>query len=196
MHISSIWWNPFSFTIVAACHKSCQYILPLYLWSQKLVYECLKSGWKLSSVAYSALCFCNDSLSHSVIVVFADFRVKVLVISNANELVRIKPERIVYVVSDGNYSTMVLHDKTEQVFTMNLAHFQQMIEEQLGKEAMTFIRIGKQLIVNRAYIFKINPNKQQLIMSDMDVNIAFDLQASKEALKQLKALLESQEGKL
>ena len=121
---------------------------------------------------------------------------KVLIISNANELVRIKPERIVYVESDGNYSTMVLHDKTEYVFTMNLAHCQQMMEDQLGKEAMTFIRIGKQLIVNRAYIFKINPNKQQLIMSDMDVNIAFDLQASKEALKQLKALLESQECKL
>ena len=90
---------------------------------------------------------------------------------------------------------MVLHDKTEQVFTMNLAHFQQMIEEQLGREAMTFIRIGKQLIVNRSYIFKINPNKQQLIMSNMDVNIAFDLQASKEALKQLKALIESETGK-
>lgn len=121
---------------------------------------------------------------------------KVLIISNANELVRIKPERIVYVESDGNYSTMVLHDKTKQIFTMNLVHCQQLMEEQLGKDAMTFIRIGKQLIVNRAYIFKINPNKQQLIMSDMDVNIAFDLQASKEALKQLKALLESQEGKL
>lgn len=120
---------------------------------------------------------------------------KVLIISNSNELVRVKPERIVYVESDGNYSTLVLHDKTEQVFTMNLAHFQQMIEEQLGKEAMTFIRIGKQLIVNRSYIFKINPNKQQLIMSDMDVNIAFDLQASKEALKQLKALIESEIGK-
>jgi len=121
---------------------------------------------------------------------------KVLIISNSNELVRVNPERIVYVESDGNYSTLVLHDKTEQVFTMNLAHFQQMIEEQLGKEAMTFIRIGKQLIINRAYIFKINPNKQQLIMSDMDKNIAFDLQASKEALKQLKALIESEEGKL
>ncbi len=120
---------------------------------------------------------------------------KILIISNSNELVRVKPERIVYVESDGNYSTLVLHDKTEQVFTMNLAHFQQMIEEQLGKEAMTFIRIGKQLIVNRAYIFKINPNKQQLIMSDMDVNIAFDLQASKEALKQLKVLIESEIGK-
>lgn len=120
---------------------------------------------------------------------------KVLIISNSNELVRVKPERIVYVVSDGNYSTMVLHDKTEQVFTMNLAHFQQMIEEQLGRDAMTFIRIGKKLIVNRAHIFKINPNKQQLIMSNLDVNIAFDLQASKEALKQLKALIESETGK-
>ena len=121
---------------------------------------------------------------------------KVLIISNANELVRIKPERVVYVESDGNYSTRVLHDKTEQVFTLNLAHCQQMMEEQLGKEAMTFIRLGKQLIVNRAYIFKINVNKQQLIMSNTEVNNAFTLQASKEALKQLKTLIESEEGKL
>ena len=118
-----------------------------------------------------------------------------LIISNVNELVRVKPERVVYVVSDGNYSTMVLHDKTEQVFTMNLAHCQQLIEEQLGKEAETFIRIGKQLIVNRAYIFKVNPQKQQLIMSNMEVNNAIELQASKEALKQLKAYLESTIGK-
>ena len=127
--------------------------------------------------------------------IFAFVSNKILIISNSNELVRVKPERIVYVESDGNYSTLVLHDKTKHVFTMNLTHFQQMIEEQLGKEAMTFIRIGKQLIVNRAYIFKINPNKQQLVMSDMDVNIAFDLQASKEALKQLKVLIESEIGK-
>ena len=80
---------------------------------------------------------------------------------------------------------------------MNLAHCQQMMEEQLGKKAMTFIRIGKSLIVNRAYIFKINVNKQQLVMSNMEVNQAFTLQASKEALKQLKTLIESEkEGKL
>ena len=121
---------------------------------------------------------------------------KVLIISNANELVRVRPERVVYVKSDGNYSTMVLHDKREQVFTMNLAQCQLLMEEQLGKEAMTFIRLGKQLIVNRAYIFKINPNKQQLIMSNTEVNNAFTLQASKEALKQLKALIESEEAKL
>lgn len=119
---------------------------------------------------------------------------KELIISNSNELVRVKPERVVYVESDGNYSTMMLHDKTELVFTMNLAHCQQLMEEQLGKEAKTFIRIGKQLIVNSAYIFKVNVNKQQLIMSNTELNQAFTLQASKEALKQLKALIESGKG--
>ena len=120
---------------------------------------------------------------------------KTIIISNSNELVRVKPERVVYVESDGNYSTMVLHDKTEHVFTMNLAHCQELIERQLGKEAETFIRIGKQLIINREYIFKINVNKQTLVMSDMALNQAFTLQASKEALKQLKAYMESKVGK-
>ena len=120
---------------------------------------------------------------------------KVLIISNANELVRVKPERVVYVESDGNYSTMVLHDKTKHAFTMNLAHCQELMEKQLGKEAETFIRIGKQLIINRAYIFKINVNSQTLVMSDMTLNQSFMLKASKEALKQLKAYLESTIGK-
>lgn len=120
---------------------------------------------------------------------------KALIISNSNELVRVKPERVVYIESDGNYSTMVLHDKTKYMFTMNLAHCQQLIEKQLGKEAEIFIRIGKQLIVNRAYIFKINVNKQELIMSDMTLRETFALSASKEALKQLKAYLESTIGK-
>ena len=120
---------------------------------------------------------------------------KVLIISSINELLRVKPERVVYIESDGNYSTMVLHDKTEHLLTMNLSHCQQLIERQLGKEAETFIRIGKQLIINRAYIFKINVNRQQLTMADMLLNEAFTLSASKEALKQLKIYLESTVGK-
>lgn len=117
---------------------------------------------------------------------------KAVVISNTNELVRLKPERIVYISSDGNYSTMVLHDKASHVFCMNLTHCQRMLESQLGKGSMTFIRLGRQLIVNRDYIYRININKQQLILSDMVLNQAFVLQASKEALKELKTLLESE----
>lgn len=120
---------------------------------------------------------------------------RAIIISNANELVRVKPERIVYIESDGNYSTLVLHDKTEHVFTMNLAHCQQLIEQQLGTGADIFIRIGKQLIINRNYIFKVNVSKQTLLMSDMALSHAFTLSASKEALRQLKAYMESIIGK-
>ena len=117
---------------------------------------------------------------------------KQIIISSTNELVRVLPERIVYISSDGNYSTMVLHDKTEHLFTFNLSHFQKLLEKQLKDEASQFIRIGKSLIINRDYIYRINLTKQQLVMSDMALNQAFMLSASKEALKQLKQYLETQ----
>ena len=64
-----------------------------------------------------------------------DMNSKNIIISNSNELVRLLPARVVYVESDGKNATFVLHDKTEQVFSMNLSHCQQTIEKQLGKEA-------------------------------------------------------------
>lgn len=117
---------------------------------------------------------------------------KVVIISNVNELVRVCPERIVYISSCGNYSMMMLHDKKEYLVSMNLGHCQQLLEEQLGRDASTFIRIGKQLIINRAYLYMININKQQLVLSDMALDQTFELSASHEALKQLKELLESE----
>ena len=75
------------------------------------------------------------------------------IITTVNELVRVYPERIVYISSDGNYSVMVLYDKTEHLFSFNLSHFQQIIEKQMREEASLFIRIGKSLIINREYIY-------------------------------------------
>ena len=115
-----------------------------------------------------------------------------IVISSINELIRVCPERIVYITSDGNYSMMVLHDKTEHLFSFNLSHFQQIIEKQMKAEASLFIRIGKSLIINREYIYEINIGKQKLILSDMKIKYTFALSASKEALKQLKTLLENE----
>ncbi len=115
-----------------------------------------------------------------------------LIISTVNELVRVYPERIVYISSDGNYSVMVLHDKTEHLFSFNLSHFQQLIEKQLKADASLFIRIGKGLIINREYIYKINVGKQALILSDMKIEHTFVLSASKEALRQLKGLVENE----
>lgn len=115
---------------------------------------------------------------------------KPIVITSVNELIRVHPRQIVYISSDGNYSTMVLHDQSEHLFTFNLAHFQHIIEKQMKEEASIFIRLGKSLIINRTYIYKINIGKQVLVLADMNLKQAFTLSASKEALRQLKILIE------
>ena len=75
---------------------------------------------------------------------------------------------------------------------MNLARSMEELVRQLGREAQTFVRIGKSLVVNRMYIYRVNVQRQQLVMSDLTTNQAFTLQASKEALRQLKELLETE----
>lgn len=119
---------------------------------------------------------------------------RVLVVSNSNELVRMKPERIAYISSDGNYVTVVLHNRTDHVFAFNLLRMQKLVETQLGEAAACFIRIGKSLIINRNYIYKINLTRQELVLADMDLDGTFRLSASREALRQLKELLEKEAG--
>ena len=115
---------------------------------------------------------------------------KYLVLINSNEVIRVSPDRIVYILSDGNYSTMTLIDKEEHLFSFNLASFEKIIEQQLGTDAQTFIRLGKSLIINGKYIYYVNVSKQQIILSDSSFPNKFTLSASKEALKALKTVLE------
>ena len=62
---------------------------------------------------------------------------------------------------------------------------------QFGAAGNIFIRIGKSLIINRSYIYYINVPKQKLILSDI-ATFNHTVAASKEALKQLKELLEGE----
>jgi len=113
-----------------------------------------------------------------------------LIISNSTELVRVAPERIVYIEADGNYTTLTLTDGEQRVLTLNLGALQLLIEAQLRDEATWFVRIGKSLIVNRKYIYVINVANQHLIMSDTGFREKYKLKASQEALKKLKKMLE------
>ncbi|MDU1890780.1 MAG: LytTR family transcriptional regulator DNA-binding domain-containing protein [Dysgonomonas sp.] len=115
---------------------------------------------------------------------------KYLILINSNDLVRVPSNRIAYISSDGNYSTLFLVDKEEHLFTINLGTVERIIEEQLGEEAGIFIRLGKSLIINSEYIHYINIPRQQLILCDNHFMNKFTLSASKEALKALKNMLE------
>lgn len=114
-----------------------------------------------------------------------------LIISTSNDLVRIAPDRIVYISSDGNYSTLIQADGDIRMPSFQLGQIEKMIASQLGVEGNIFIRIGKSLIINRSYIYYINVPKQKLVLSDVET-VNHTVTASREALKQLKEFLEKE----
>ena len=116
---------------------------------------------------------------------------KHLIISTANDVVRIAPERIVFISSDGNYCNLVQADNETRMLTFQLGQIQDMIHEQLGRDADLFIRIGRGLIINRNYVYYINSQSQKLVLSD-NSRFTHTVSASKEALKQLKELIEKE----
>lgn len=116
---------------------------------------------------------------------------KHLVISTSVDLLRIAPERIVYIAADGNYSTLVQVNNEERMLSFQLGQIEKMMYAQLGGDGNVFIRIGKSLIINRSYISYINIPKQKLILSDA-ASFSHTVTASKEALKELKELIEKE----
>ena len=115
---------------------------------------------------------------------------KQLIISTANDLVQIAPEHIVYISSDGNYSSIVQTDGEVRMVSYQLGNIETLISKQLGKEyGRQFIRIGRGMIINRSYVYYINISRQQLKLSDLRT-FSHTVSASKEALRQLKEEIE------
>ena len=112
-----------------------------------------------------------------------------LTISNANELIRIAAEGLVYVAGDGNYSDIHTRNGESRTVTMQLGTIEELIHGQFRSNAYEFVRIGRSLIINLRFVHYINPNKKQLVLSDCHT-FKFTLEASREALRQLKEYLE------
>ena len=124
-------------------------------------------------------------------------------ISTSTELVRVATDEIVYVRADGNYSDLMLTNGNCRKMTFQL-HFFDEVFQQLQNNM--FVRVGRSLIVNKRFIYVINLTEQQLILSggDMKEPIVFygqsktdnpqKISLAREALRQLKELLENEKG--
>lgn len=112
-----------------------------------------------------------------------------LILSNANELVRFAAGSLVYVSSDGNYSDFVTCDGAKRTMTIQLGVVEELMDRQLQNMQNVFMRIGKSLIVNLHFLHYINPARKQIVLSDSHT-FTFTLEASREALKQLKDYVE------
>lgn len=118
---------------------------------------------------------------------------KRLIFSTTAEVVRVPADAVVYMTADGNYSVVTMADGERFVLTLQLGQIERRIAEMLDKDDHRFIRIGKSLIVNRDFIAFIHPLRQKMILSDCR-SFRHEVSASKEALKALKNLLETEES--
>lgn len=116
-----------------------------------------------------------------------------LVFATTTEIVRVPADSIVYILADGNYSTMYTIDSEKYVLTLQLGQVERHLALHLTETGQRFIRIGKSLIVNWDFIVYINPQRQKLVLSDCRTFI-HNLPASKDALKALKELIEQEES--
>lgn len=114
-----------------------------------------------------------------------------LKISTSTELVRILTEDIVFVQADGNYSDVYLFNGKPHKMTFKLHYFDEVFQK---LKSNFFVRVGKSLIVNKNYIYVINITSQELMLSGSSLKGEFKLKASKDALKELKALIEQEGG--
>ena len=113
-------------------------------------------------------------------------------ISTSTELVRVATDEIVYVRADGNYSDLVLTNGKSRKMTFQL-HFFDEVFQQLQNNM--FARVGRSLIVNKRYIHVINLTEQILIFSGQQIKGDIKpVNVSRDALKQLKELLEDEKG--
>lgn len=113
-------------------------------------------------------------------------------ISTSTELVRVATDEIVYVCADGNYSDLMLTSGKSRKMTFQI-HFFDEVFQQLRRNM--FVRVGRSLIVNKRYIYVINLTEHKLVFAGQQIKSEIaPVQVSRDALKQLKQLLENEKG--
>lgn len=112
-----------------------------------------------------------------------------LKITTNSEIIRIPTDEIIFIKGDGNYSDIFLaNGKKENV----ISQLHDLMDKLTTLNYNPFYRVGKSLIINRDYIFKVNPGLQRIILSNIRLEKDILIKASKDALKNLKEKLETE----
>lgn len=91
---------------------------------------------------------------------------KTIVIQNSShELLRLRPDEIIYIKSDGNYSDMWLYgrDKAVEIWD-SLADLSKLLDDEMRDVYPVFVRTGKQHILNIDYIHRIDTKNDTLTL--------------------------------
>lgn len=128
------------------------------------------------------------------LITFAQFNYspmsRFITISKGTEFLRIPADHLVFISADGNYSNVVTRDGKSALVSFQLGQVEDLIADQLGDGGGQFIRLGRGLIINIHFVYRIDIATQQLVLSDCN-GCYHDLSASREVLIKLKAYMET-----
>ena len=113
-----------------------------------------------------------------------------ITISKGTEFLRIPADHLVFISADGNYSNVVTRDGKSALVSFQLGQVEDLIADQLGDGGGQFIRLGRGLIINIHFVYRIDIATQQLVLSDCN-RCYHELSASREVLIKLKAYMET-----
>ena len=113
-----------------------------------------------------------------------------ITISKGTEFLRIPADHLVYISADGNYSNVVTRDGKSALVSFQLGQVEDLIADQLGDGGGQFIRLGRGLIINILFVYRIDIATQELVLSDCN-GCYHELSASREVLIKLKAYMET-----
>ena len=113
-----------------------------------------------------------------------------ITISKGTEFLRIPADHQVFISADGNYSNVVTRDGKSSLVSFQLGQVEDLIADQLGDGGGQFIRLGRGLIINIHFVYRIDIATQQLVLSDCN-GCYHELSASREVLIKLKAYMET-----
>ena len=86
-------------------------------------------------------------------------------INTRDELRLIDLDKVVYLKACGNYSDFFFANGHVRSELSCLSDFEQLINSHYASEPSPFVRLGRSLLVNTAYIASVNVNKQNLSFS-------------------------------
>lgn len=113
-----------------------------------------------------------------------------ITISKGTEYLRIPADHLVFISADGNYSNVVTRDGKSALVSFQLGQVEDLIADQLGDGGGQFIRLGRGLIINIHFVYRIDIATQLLVLSDCN-GCYHELSASREVLIKLKAYMET-----
>jgi DNA-binding LytR/AlgR family response regulator len=114
-----------------------------------------------------------------------------LCLTSRDELIIIDLRKVAYMEADGNYTSVFMIDGMKIMLSFGLGKMEDYLKGSMDlDEPSPFTRLGRKLIINENYLFRISITRQKLVLSDQ-ISHSYVIPLAKNLLKAYKEVIAS-----